>query len=382
MKKLLRSILLLILIVVFAILAKNGTIKNWIERHEYKAVEEYSKEIKESKYYYNKLNNEQKRIYISIVKGVNEEKKDIDLGFFTNGLDEFKECVTKAMYAYMADNAEVFYVASEYSLEFKDYLISRKGIAHIKYTATGKELKDQKQVLENKIKTILSEIIKDNMNDYEKELAIHDYLVSNIEYYSHVSMSEIPDEKHLAYSAIVKNSAVCDGIAKAFKILMNRENIDCIVTMGTSDKEPHAWNIVKLDNEYYHVDLTANGLKVDGKMLGLTTHLYFNLTDTEISKTSQQDTEFEKPRCLGTRYDYYKQTGLYIDSNLNFKGRLSNIIENSSNKNILELKITNVNEAPQMLVQYLYSLNFNNYKTKGITKINYITFNNVYVIQK
>lgn len=382
MKKLIKFIIFVIIILVIVILAKNGTFNKIIERYDYKKVEEYTKKEGATLYYYNKLTDTQKRMYLSVVEGVKSEKEKVDLGFFTNDKEEFKKDVTLAMYAYMADNADVFYVASEYTVEYKDYLVARKGVAHIKYTVTGKKLEEQKKKFDSQIDSIISKVIKGNMTEYQKELAIHDYLVSNINYYTHSGISEIPDEKHLAYSALVDNSAVCDGIAKAFKVLMDKINVECIVTMGTSDGEPHAWNIVKLDNEYYHVDLTADGLKVDGKVLGLATHLYFNLTDTEISKTSKQDNEFERPKCLGTRYDYYKQTGMYIDSNLNFKGRLSEIIEKSKDKKILELRITNINGAPQILVQYLYSLNFNNYRTNGITKINYITFNNVYVIQK
>lgn len=59
-----------------------------------------------------------------------------------------------------------------------------------------------------------------------------------------------------AYDALVNNQADSEGIASAFKALCDDLNIECQVIEGMLDKNPHYWNLVKIDNDYYHVDVS------------------------------------------------------------------------------------------------------------------------------
>ena len=62
-----------------------------------------------------------------------------------------------------------------------------------------------------------------------------------------------------AYGALVEGSDEPFGLAMAYKALCTRLGIDCHVVRGEHSGEgvdDHAWNIIAIDGEYYHVDIS------------------------------------------------------------------------------------------------------------------------------
>ncbi len=97
--------------------------------------------------------------------------------------------------------------------------------------------------------------VNDNMSELEKAVALHDYLVLNCEYdKENLDAGSVPAVSHTAYGTFVNRVAVCDGYALAYKYLLNQEGIECC--MVTSEVINHAWNLIKLDGEWYQVDVT------------------------------------------------------------------------------------------------------------------------------
>ena len=74
---------------------------------------------------------------------------------------------------------------------------------------------------------------------------------------------------------------VCGSI----KTLLNRAGIDCSIVIGTSKGGGHAWNIVRIDGEYYHLDTTYNDPVFSNGDRMLVYH-YFNLTDRKLKLTT------------------------------------------------------------------------------------------------
>lgn len=67
-----------------------------------------------------------------------------------------------------------------------------------------------------------------------------------------------------AYGALVTGSAVGEGFAMAYKALCEELGIECIVVLGYLDRTIHAWNVVKLYGDYYHIDVSMcakNGIE-------------------------------------------------------------------------------------------------------------------------
>lgn len=109
------------------------------------------------------------------------------------------------------------------------------------------------QVIEN----ILAEIITPGMSEVRKVLAIHDYIVNNTEYdYDNYLNGTIPRKSHLAVGPLMHGVAVCDGYARAFKLLCDYVGIECVVASGTAwSGGGHAWNQVKVGGKWYNIDV-------------------------------------------------------------------------------------------------------------------------------
>jgi hypothetical protein len=149
------------------------------------------------------------------------------------------------------------------------------------------------ETIYNKAKSILIEICDDDMTDYQKALAIHDYLVTNISYDTYglqtVSINNYLGYFHFIESALLYNLAVCDGYAKSFALLCEMEEIKCIVVDGSTDKTNkestgHAWNKICLDydnngtKEWFIVDCTYDDAKNNN--VEHLMHEYFMIPDS------------------------------------------------------------------------------------------------------
>jgi len=67
-----------------------------------------------------------------------------------------------------------------------------------------------------------------------------------------------------AYGALANGNAVGEGFAMAFKALCDELGFDCRVVLGYLDGMVHAWNIVYLSRDFYHIDVAmcdANGIE-------------------------------------------------------------------------------------------------------------------------
>jgi len=166
------------------------------------------------------------------------------------------------------DHPELFWLDGGYSCKY----LSNGACAEItlKYNDTENYLDDAKQDFQVYAKRILSGASGLGSNA-EKELYIHDVLMEMVDYDSNASLNQS------AYSAIVHGWTVCAGYARAYQYLMQQLGIPCYYCTGYAG-EDHAWNIVKLDDGYYNVDVTWDDTTP-------STHDYFNKSDREFTPT-------------------------------------------------------------------------------------------------
>ena len=135
---------------------------------------------------------------------------------------------------------------------------------------------------------IISKVISPSMNQLEKEIAIHDYIVANFEYdYANYQRGTIPKASYTAYGLLVRGKAVCAGYAEAFVLLMKKVGIECIVVSGYGKEERHAWNQVRIDDVWYNVDITWDDPVPDTK--GHVLHTFFNKSDATFSENHKWD---------------------------------------------------------------------------------------------
>lgn len=89
-----------------------------------------------------------------------------------------------------------------------------------------------------------------NMDTAQEALAICSYLAENCELVEDAG-------ENTAYAALIKNSANSEGIALAYVEMCHQLGIDCQIVYGQLSWQDHCWNIVCIDGEYYHVDVSA-----------------------------------------------------------------------------------------------------------------------------
>lgn len=142
--------------------------------------------------------------------------------------------------------------------------------------------------LQQKVKDILGKIITNSMTDEEKLKAIHDYIVKNTKYdFDNFLNNKIPPESYTAYGVLIKGTGVCNGYAETFNMLAQMAGIPSIVISGeainTEFSGPHAWNMVKVNNEVRYIDVTWDD-PVPDEGPDYVRYDYFLLTEEQIAK--------------------------------------------------------------------------------------------------
>lgn len=195
----------------------------------------------------------------------------------------------------ISDNPEIFY------LDYENSKYWSNGVLECKYIDSKENIIEKKQKIESKTNYIISKIIKPEMNEFEKELAIHDFIVLNTRYdVKNYENNTIPMSSYNIDGVLLNGVAVCEGYAKAFQMLLNKVGIESIIV--SEPRINHAWNIVKIDGEYYHVDVTWNDPIPDRQ--GRVLHTFFNVSDRKMLQGKHIWDQEKYPACTSEKYSY------------------------------------------------------------------------------
>ena len=148
----------------------------------------------------------------------------------------------------------------------------------------GTGLADRDQVILQSCRDLLGEIITEEMSDYEKELAVHDWMIAWAEY-DQAALSSLPGaqptpDSDNPYGFFTGRAAICTGYTSTFQLLMDLLDIECVTVEGTAynGTEDHAWNMVRLNGEWYCVDVTWDDPVSSTPVSPAAAHMYFNVT--------------------------------------------------------------------------------------------------------
>lgn len=196
------------------------------------------------------------------------------------------------------DHPELFYSVR---FSYKYYENSTMVELVPEYIFTKDKLKEHKQAMEARVKKLARSAM--DLDEKGKELFIHDFIISNVKY------DKLKKEySHEIIGALGNGVAVCEGIAKAVKILCDELNIWCIIALSEANPEKgikyrHAWNVIKINGQYYHLDATFdNTLTKDD----ITRYDYFNLSDKQIFR-DHEPVIWRVPACVDNDHFYYKE---------------------------------------------------------------------------
>lgn len=179
------------------------------------------------------------------------------------------------------------------------------------------ETEEKAKKLYETVKNILGTVITEHMTDYEKELALHDYLITHCRY-SKDTLQDSESDIYRAYGALVNQDAVCNGYAEALQLLFMCVGIRSEFVIGTADGIDHAWNLVELDGKWYHLDATWDDPMPDQG--DDTLHAYFNVTD-EIMAVNHSWQKKDYPTADSMDDNYYTKNRLYFSNFDEYKER-------------------------------------------------------------
>lgn len=147
---------------------------------------------------------------------------------------------------------------------------------------------NQIQAINHKVDEIIRENIKDNMSIKDKIKAIHDYIINNTSY--DIERNENGTsvyQSNTAYGALLEHKAICSGYADAMAIFLTRFGVENYKIASNT----HVWNAIKIDNQWYHLDLTWDDPVSDQS--DILDHKYFIITTEEL-KSIDGDLEEHK----------------------------------------------------------------------------------------
>lgn len=227
------------------------------------------------------------------------------------------------------DHPEIFYVGQEFRVMSS---LMRRDIMPV-YLYSPAEASKIRNQLDDVAQRIIDEHINDHQSDYDKVRSLHDYLKSNLEYDTVAASIHRPNERNIAEAhniigALLKNKCVCEGFAKAFKFLCDKIELECWVVSGKGSSSigagPHAWNIVKINGYYHHVDVTWDNQYSDSS--AVPNYGYMNLSDEEIAKDHTWNRK-HYPECPSSPYNYFRVNNALLDSKAQLESMLYNSLQ-------------------------------------------------------
>lgn len=270
------------------------------EVEELRQMEVAQSEEGHQEYYFKQLTEEEQRVYRELLKGIRAREKE----FYLTISDD--DIIDRSYHAVLKDHPEIFWVHNREKIYKTTYSDSDYCVFTPGYTYTDGEIDEIQTAMEQSFQEVRA-LIPEDAGDYEKVRIVYTYVIDHTQYQTG------EDDQSIA-GVFWKKSAVCAGYAGAVQYLLERLDIPCIYVDGSTkgSTEGHAWDIVKIGQEYYYVDAT-NGDQPDflnGDATQLEEHKtiiydYLCPFPEEYEKTYTPSEELTVPACTAKDLDFY-----------------------------------------------------------------------------
>lgn len=270
------------------------------EVEELRQMEVAQSEEGHQEYYFKQLTEEEQRVYRELLKGIRAREKE----FYLTISDD--DSIDRSYHAVLKDHPEIFWVHNREKIYKTTYSDSDYCVFTPGYTYTDGEIDEIQTAMEQSFQEVRA-LIPEDASDYEKVRIVYTYVIDHTQYQTG------EDDQSIA-GVFWKKSAVCAGYAGAVQYLLERLDIPCVYVDGSTkgSTEGHAWDIVKIGQEYYYVDAT-NGDQPDflnGDAAQLEEHKtiiydYLCPFPEEYERTYTPSEELTVPACTAKDLDFY-----------------------------------------------------------------------------
>jgi len=302
------------------------------------------------------LSYQEQEAYKVMLKFFSTMEATLDCSQMDRGID-----LMKVMQTVLRDNPSIIYFKKT-EIRIKESAMYKRII--LKEVRLKSQLQKMNMALEATANAIIYKAISSVRSMPNDKLSlliyIYNYLQKHVRYdkreYQVISKRGTGNslEAHNAYGALIHRVAVCDGFSSAFALLAQKLGFDCMIVSGlgssssTEEPEPHAWNVVRVIDRFYHMDVTwdASAYKSRRKY----SYDYFAISDEEISVDHDWD-KATTPICLSNDFSCHMKNLLYAEND----EQLNEIIKGHSQKGtkIFRLKLSNNVLLPNNAGEYL-----------------------------
>ncbi|MFA5658434.1 MAG: transglutaminase domain-containing protein [Oscillospiraceae bacterium] len=255
-------------------------------------------------YVFNQLTEKQLSVYNQLDECIKNNYSSVNLNTQIS-ISEFKSVVELLTdYGFMYTHID------------KDYLhgsnpaTGNVTYAEFYYTYSKQEAQAKTAQLKTKVDEIIAEMPAST--EFDKIKYFHDYIIRNCKYNIDAA------NPYSAYGVLVENEGVCEGYSKAMALLCNTAGIECILVKGYGDDQPHMWNMIKFNGEWYHMDVTwddpVNPHYFDEDFVQ---YVYFNVTTDMILKdhtTIDTPSLYQRPTAYSMDGNYFIMTDTVVKS--------------------------------------------------------------------
>lgn len=161
-------------------------------------------------------------------------------------------------------------------------IVDSKGEINIKFIKGYKE--EEIDIINDNIDKVINEKINNKMSDYEKVLTLHDLIINNSKYGTENALS------NHATGIILYGNGNCSAYTDLMALFLNKLNIPNY-RIASND---HTWNLVYIDNEWKHIDLTWDDPVIKNADKDILTHDYFLINTKKLFELDKDNHNFNK----------------------------------------------------------------------------------------
>lgn len=220
---------------------------------------------------------------------------------------------------------ELDYIGQEYTVSMNEdgYVVALE----VDYELNREQAAKRQNDLEARVDEIMSGVSA-GMSDYDKVKYFHDTIIKNCDY------DDSRESCYTAYGCLVEGKAVCEGYAKAMLVLCERAEIGCLPVVGQGyegdSAQPHIWNKVLIDGEWYGFDLTWDD-PVSDMGADYIRYDYFGLDDAEMDSDHEADENkyLYYPEAVSDEADYFVKNNCYVQDVYSSLDIMENAVRNA-----------------------------------------------------
>ena len=218
-----------------------------------------------------------------IISGLFEMAEQISLAKYDLGIDE----MSKIWRDILKSQPYLFFVDSVLELDVSEEKVIK---VYPRYVMTVEQTARATEFCRSEIERMVGAAV--GMTEREKALFLHDYLCLQFTYDESLESDNM-------YSFLKSGKGTCQGYALTYMAALQGAGLEC--GFAASDSMSHIWNTVRVEGEWYHVDVTWDDYP---EVWGGVEHSNFLKSDKAITATAHRDwIALEDVKCVSEAFD-------------------------------------------------------------------------------